>query len=251
MNAIEVRDLGISFKLYHNRRETLKEAVFYRLMGKNASSVFWALRHVNFELKEGEVLGVIGRNGGGKSTLFKALANIYIPDEGEIEVNGKVSTLLSLGTGFDPQLSGRDNVYLNGSFLGLSRREIDDIFGAIVEFAELEEFIDSPVKNYSSGMYSRLAFSIAVNLNPDILLLDEVLGVGDEKFQAKAIAKMHELMGRARAILLVAHSTALINKTCTKALWLDHGEIKGYGDVRSVTAEYRRFLGLEHDQVEA
>jgi ABC-2 type transport system ATP-binding protein len=248
MNAIEVRDLGVSFKIYHNKRHTLKEALFYRLLGKNASSTFWALRNVSFDLPEGEILGVIGRNGGGKSTLFKTLANIYLPDEGEIIVNGKVSTLLSLGSGFDPQLSGRDNVYLNGSFLGLKQSEIEAVFDEIVSFAELEEFIDSPVKNYSSGMYSRLAFSIAVNITPDILLLDEVLGVGDEKFQAKCLHKMDELMGRARAILLVAHSTELINKICTKALWIDHGQVKAFGDTKHVTKEYRQFLGLPPDE---
>jgi ABC-2 type transport system ATP-binding protein len=251
MNTIEVKDLGISFRLYHNKRETLKEALFYRLLGKNSYEYFWALKNVSFNLAEGEVLGVIGRNGGGKSTLFKALANIYIPDEGEIIVNGKVSTLLSLGTGFDPQLSGRDNIYLNASFLGLKKVEIDELFPSIVEFAELSEFIDNPVKNYSAGMYSRLAFSIAVNIQPDILLLDEVLGVGDEKFQEKCVAKMHELMGRARAILIVAHSTKIINSTCTKVLWIDKGQVMAFGEPREVTREYRKFLGLKEEEVEA
>lgn len=244
MNAIEVSNLGISFKRYTQQRQTLKEAIFYRLTGNNTSSVFWALRNVSFNLQDGEILGVIGRNGQGKSTLFKALANIYIPDEGEILVNGKVSTLLTLGSGFEPQLSGRDNIYLNGSFLGLKKKDIDAIVGDIVAFAELEEFIDTPVKNYSSGMTARLAFAIAININPDILLLDEVLGVGDEKFQKKCVAKMHQLMGRARAILLVAHSTALIQETCTKALWLEKGQVQAFGDPREVTQEYRRFLGL-------
>lgn len=245
MNAIEVRDLGISFKLYNNKRKTLKEAVFYRMLGKNAYSTFWALRHVDFELAEGEVLGVIGRNGGGKSTLFKTIANIYLPDEGRVAVNGKVSTLLSLGSGFDAQLSGRDNIYLNGAFLGLTKKDIDERYDAIVDFSEIGDFIDTPVKNYSSGMYSRLAFSIAVSIQPDILLLDEVLGVGDEKFQAKCVAKMHELMGRARAILIVAHSTQLIQETCTKVLWIDKGTVMDFGDPAKVTAEYRKFLGLE------
>lgn len=248
MNAIEVNNLGVSFRIFRNQRQTLKEAIFYRLLGKNTSTEFWALRNVSFSLAEGEILGVIGRNGGGKSTLFKALSNIYLPDEGEITVNGKVSTLLSLGTGFDPQLSGRDNIYLNGSFLGLSKREIDGMFDEVVDFSEIRDFIDHPVKNYSSGMYARLAFSIAVNIQPDILLLDEVLGVGDEKFQQKAIAKMEELMSRARAILLVAHSTSLINRVCTKALWIDHGEVKAFGAAREVTREYRKFLGLADDE---
>lgn len=244
MNAIEVHDLGISFKRYTQQRHTLKESIFYGLTGKNAASVFWALRNVTFTLQDGEVLGVIGRNGQGKSTLFKALANIYIPDEGEILVNGRVSTLLTLGSGFEPQLSGRDNIYLNGSFLGLSKVHIDGIVDEIIDFAEIRDFIDTPVKNYSSGMAARLAFAIAININPDILLLDEVLGVGDEKFQRKCIAKMHELMGRARAILLVAHNTNLIVETCTKALWLDKGHVQAFGDPKEVTQEYRRFLGL-------
>jgi ABC-type polysaccharide/polyol phosphate transport system ATPase subunit len=248
MKAIEINNLGVSFKMYKNRRKTLKEAIFYRMLGKNASTTFWALRNVSFDLDEGEILGVVGRNGGGKSTLFKAIANIYLPDEGEIAVNGQVSTLLSLGTGFDGNLSGRDNIYLNGAFLGLSNRDIDELYEEIVDFAEVREFIDTPVKNYSSGMYSRLAFSIAVNIRPDILLLDEVLGVGDEKFQAKCVAKMQDLMGRARAILLVAHNTALINKTCTKALWIDKGQVMAFGDAHHVTKEYRQFLGLAPDE---
>ena len=248
MNAIEVRDLGISFRLFHNKRETLKEAIFYRLLGKNSYEFFWALRNINFDLADGEILGVIGRNGSGKSTLFKALANIYIPDEGEIRVNGNVSTLLNLGTGFEPQLSGRDNIYLNASFLGLKKAEIDSLFDEILDFAEIKDFIDNPVKNYSAGMVGRLAFSIAVTIQPDILLLDEVLGVGDEKFQAKCVTKTHELMKRARAILIVAHSTALSNKTGTKALWIDQGTIKAFGNPLEVTREYRRFLELPSDE---
>jgi ABC-type polysaccharide/polyol phosphate transport system ATPase subunit len=199
---------------------------------------FWALKNVSFELGHGEVLGVVGRNGSGKSTLLLTIAGILRPDTGFVLTAGKTATLLTLGAGFEPRLSGRENIYLNGAYLGLTRRTMDEVADEIVEFSELGEFIDAPVSTYSSGMRARLGFSIAAHVEPEILLLDEVLGVGDAAFQRKSRKKMEELMARASALVVVSHSADFIVETCSKALWLEGGTAAAYGDVDDVVGQY-------------
>jgi ABC-type polysaccharide/polyol phosphate transport system ATPase subunit len=193
---------------------------------------------VSFELREGEVLGVIGRNGSGKSTLLLTLAGILRPDAGAVATFGKTATLLTLGAGFEPELTGRENIYLNGAFFGLPKRRMDELLDEIVEFSELGAFVDVPLRKYSTGMRARLGFSIAAHIEPDILLLDEVLGVGDAAFQRKSKAKLEELIGRAKAIVVVTHSMGFVSEACTAALWLDEGRVAGYGPPDDITARY-------------
>jgi lipopolysaccharide transport system ATP-binding protein len=199
----------------------------------------WALREVNFEVKQGEVLGIIGRNGAGKSTLLKILSRITEPTEGRVRVRGRIASLLEVGTGFHPELTGRENIYLNGSILGMSRAEIRRKFDEIVAFADLEKFLDTPVKRYSSGMYVRLAFAVAAHLEPEVLIVDEVLAVGDADFQKKCIGKMDEVSRReGRTVLLVSHNIGPIITLCPNAIWLHEGSIREHGDSRKVVGEY-------------
>ena len=199
---------------------------------------FWALKNVSFEVQRGEVVGIIGRNGAGKSTLLKILSRITEPTEGEVEIRGRVASLLEVGTGFHPELTGRENIYLNGAILGMSRAEIDRKFDEIVAFAEVEKFLNTPVKRYSSGMYVRLAFSVAAHLEPDILVVDEVLAVGDTEFQKKCLGKMDDVRGQGRTVLVVSHNIPMITKLCRTALWLDKGRVLAYGDFREVSSDY-------------
>ena len=199
---------------------------------------FWALRDVSFEIQPGEVVGVIGRNGAGKSTLLKILSRITAPTKGKIEVRGRLASLLEVGTGFHPELSGRENIFLNGAILGMRRSEVARKFDEIVAFAEVEKFIDTPVKRYSSGMYVRLAFSVAAHLEPDVLIVDEVLAVGDASFQRKCLGKLEATHRSGRAVIVVSHHMPMITQLCSKALWLDRGEAIVAGDVRSVAARY-------------
>ncbi len=236
MKVIEATDVGVKFRKYRSRRRRLRAWLLRR--DERQVSEFWALRHVTFVVEKGEVLGVIGSNGAGKSTLLRVIAGIYRPDEGLITVRGQASPLLALGAGFRPDLSGRDNIYLNGVLLGLSKREIDARFDEIVDFAELWDFIDQPVRTYSSGMAARLGFAIATSLDPDILLIDEVLGVGDEHFRKKSTAKMREFMQKAKAIVLVTHSMELVRELCTQALWLERGQICKIGNPDEVVESY-------------
>ncbi|KAA2235245.1 ABC transporter ATP-binding protein [Salinarimonas soli] len=201
---------------------------------------FWALRDVSFEVEEGERVGIIGANGAGKSTLLKILSRITPPTEGRIEIHGRVASLLEVGTGFHPELSGRENVYLNGAVLGMSRGEIARKFDQIVDFSGVEKFIDTPVKHYSSGMYVRLAFSVSAWLDPDILIVDEVLSVGDQAFQKKCEERMRELTREGRTVLFVSHSLATVNQMCKKALYLEEGRALSYGVVEDLTREYNR-----------
>lgn len=200
----------------------------------------WALRDVSFEIGYGEVLGIIGRNGSGKSTLLKILARVIPPTDGRAEVYGRLSALLEVGTGFHPDLTGRENVFLNGAILGMGRREIAQKFDDIVTFAEVEKFIDTPVKHYSSGMFVRLAFSVSTFLDADLLLVDEVLAVGDLAFQEKCMARMRDAQASGRTVILVSHSLAQIRNVCTQVLWLDGGRIHAFGDVNTVTTQYQR-----------
>lgn len=199
---------------------------------------FWALREVSFELARGQVLGVIGRNGAGKSTLLKLVSEITDPTEGEIHLYGRVASLLEVGVGFHPELSGRENVFLNGAILGMSRAEIRRKFDEIVTFAEVEKFIDTPVKRYSSGMYVRLAFAVAAHLEPDILIVDEVLAVGDAAFQQKCLGKMRDVAQSDRAIIVVSHNTSIVAQLCTQAIWLDQGRLVLAGGTREVLSAY-------------
>jgi len=198
----------------------------------------WALRDVSFTVEQGEVLGIIGRNGAGKSTLLKILSRITAPTSGKIKVKGRVASLLEVGTGFHPELTGRENIYLNGAILGMSRKEIDRKFDEIVDFAEVEKFIDTPVKRYSSGMYVRLAFAVAAHLDPEILVVDEVLAVGDAEFQKKCLGKMGEVAKEGRTVLFVSHNMSAIQKLCPQSLWIDSGEISWLGPSSEIIRAY-------------
>ena len=234
--AVEADGVSKRFRLYHERNQSLKAT----LMRKRRAVVeeFWALKDVSVEVPEGSTFGLIGENGSGKSTLMKCMAKILRPDHGSVTVRGKVSALLELGAGFHPELSGRENVYLNGSILGISQRELNRRFDDIVDYAGLGQFIDQPVKNYSSGMYVRLGFSVAINVDPDVLLVDEVLAVGDEAFQRKCGEKFAELRQQGKTIVLVSHSMVAVHNLCDKVAWLDHGQVKMIDSARRVVDEY-------------
>jgi ABC-type polysaccharide/polyol phosphate transport system ATPase subunit len=233
---IEFWEVSKRFVLQEGR--TLREFVPAFLRGRGFVEPFYALRDVTFSINRGETTGIIGRNGSGKSTILKLIAGVMAPTTGEVRVAGRVSPLIELGAGFHPDLTGRENVHLNGSILGMSSREIREQFDAIVNFAELWEFIDTPVKRYSSGMYVRLGFAVAVHSNPEILLVDEVLSVGDAYFQEKCLAKMHEFQAKGTTIVLVSHGAALIESFCERALWIDHGALVAEGPAAVVVKAY-------------
>jgi lipopolysaccharide transport system ATP-binding protein len=205
---------------------------------------FWALKDVSFDIQQGDRVGIIGRNGAGKSTLLKILSRITEPTSGKISIKGRVASLLEVGTGFHPELSGRENIFLNGAILGMSKADIKSKFDEIVAFSEVEKFLDTPVKRYSSGMYVRLAFSVAAHLQPDVLIVDEVLAVGDASFQKKCLGKMEEVSTQGRTILFVSHSMAAIKNLCTKAIYLDAGRVRSIGSTETTIAEYLK-LGAE------
>ncbi|MGH9016046.1 MAG: ABC transporter ATP-binding protein [Acidimicrobiia bacterium] len=234
--AIAVDGVSKRFRLYHERNQSLKAAFLRRRRAEYEE--FWALRGVSLEVAEGSTFGLIGENGSGKSTLLKCMARILRPEEGSIRTRGKLSALLELGAGFHPELSGRENVYLNGSILGLSRRQLDQRFDEIVEFAGLEHFIDTPVKSYSSGMYVRLGFSVAINVDPDILLVDEILAVGDADFQRKCGEKFAELRSRGKTLVIVSHALTSIRNLCDGVALLEHGELRRVGPAAEVIDEY-------------
>jgi ABC-type polysaccharide/polyol phosphate transport system ATPase subunit len=234
--AISVHEVSKRYRLYHERNQSLKATV---LRGRRAKyEEFWALRDVSLEVPQASTFALIGENGSGKTTLLKCMAKILRPDGGTLETRGKISALLELGAGFHPELSGRDNVYLNGSILGLSKKEIRRRFDDIVAFAGLEHFIDSPVKNYSSGMYVRLGFSVAINVDPDILLVDEVLAVGDIEFQRRCIEKLVELKARGKTIVIVSHSLDSVRNLCDAAALLEGGKLRRVGPATAVIDEY-------------
>jgi lipopolysaccharide transport system ATP-binding protein len=260
--AIKVESLGKQYMIgsrekgHESFRELLASSVtapFRRFRSlsrqKVAEGEFWALRHVGFEVAEGEVVGVIGRNGAGKSTLLKILSRITDPTEGRIEIQGRVASLLEVGTGFHPELTGRENIYLNGGILGMSRREIDSKFDAIVDFSGVREFLDTPIKRYSSGMAVRLAFAVAAHLDPEILLVDEVLAVGDAEFQKKCLGKMQEVAGQGRTVVFVSHNLNAVEKLCGRVIWLEHGEVHGNSDnVRGTITDYLTGAGMSAGQ---
>ncbi len=242
--AITVDDVSKRFRLYHERNQSLKSA-FVR-GGRGSYEEFWALDGVAFDVPEGQTFGLIGSNGSGKSTLLKCMAKILTPEKGRITTRGRVSALLELGTGFHPELSGRDNIFLNGAILGLSRREVEKRLDEIVAFSDIEpRFIDMPVKNYSSGMYVRLGFSVAVHIDPDILLVDEVLAVGDEQFQRKCIQRFDELRSGGRTVVIVSHSLAAVRTMCDSVALLEKGKLTAYGSATEVVEDY--VGGMEAD----
>ena len=238
--AIGVQDLGIRYDLRLTRRTTLKGSLAGMLRrGPDVPTHFWAIRHISLEVQHGESLGVIGPNGAGKTTLLLALAGILAPSEGQVHVQGRVSTLLTLGAGFDAELSGRDNIDLAAAFLGIDHREMAALTPGIIEFADIGPFIDAPVKTYSTGMRARLGFSIATAIRPDILLLDEVLGTGDQAFRARSQARVRDLVERAKAIVLVTHDLAYVTEFCNRAMLLEKGQIVHQGAPQETVDLYR------------
>ena len=234
--AVVVDGVSKRFRMYGERTRSLKQAVLQRR--RATFEEFWALKDVSFEIEQGSTFGLIGENGSGKSTLLKCVAKILRPDTGGITTHGRVAALLELGSGFHPELSGRENVYLNGSILGLSRREIDKRLDEIVDFAGVEAFIDQPVKNYSSGMYVRLGFSVAINVDPDILLVDEVLAVGDASFQQKCMEKFADYRRAGRTVVVVSHAMGSLRNFCDTVAWLEHGRLQAVGAAGSVVDDY-------------
>ncbi|BDI28885.1 ABC transporter ATP-binding protein [Capsulimonas corticalis] len=241
--AISVDKLSKVYKIVHNgaKHTTAAEALAYRIKNplyRPESKSFWALRDISFDVRHGDVVGVIGRNGAGKSTLLKVLSQITEPSAGEVRLRGRVGSLLEVGTGFHAELTGRENIYLNGAILGMRRREIDKQFDSIVEFAEVTQFLDTPVKRYSSGMYVRLAFAVAAHLETEILIIDEVLAVGDVEFQKKCLGKVGEVAKAGRTVLFVSHNMAPINAMCNVGIVLDGGRIDMMGDVTECVKRY-------------
>jgi len=233
--AIECHGVWKSYRIYHQRSHTLKEKVLSR---RSRYDDYWALRGVDLEVPAGTTYGIIGANGSGKSTLMKSLARILAPNRGTLTVRGTVSPLLELGTGFHPELTGRENLFLGGSLLGQNKAHIASRFDDIVDFAGIGEFIDAPVKNYSSGMYARLAFALAINVDPEILLVDEVLSVGDESFQMRCYQRISELRMEGRTIVMVSHNLDTIRSMCSHAVWLEHGRVQLAGEAHDVAAGY-------------
>ena len=234
--AVAMRGVSKNFRIYHERNRYIKATL---LRGRRARyEEFWALKDVTFEVAHGATLGFIGSNGSGKTTLLKCLTGIYAPEHGEVRVDGNVAALLELGAGFHSELTGRENVYLNGAILGMSARDVARNFDGIVDFAGLERFIDSPVKNYSSGMVVRLGFSIATHVHPEILLIDEVLSVGDQEFQRKSAEKIDEFRREGRTIIVVSHSLELVRRLCGEVVWLDRGSVRATGPAAEVIDAY-------------
>jgi len=244
LNSVRVRGLSKSYTLAHNapRATTMGEALMSRLrrpVNRVERETFWALRDMSFDIRQGQAVGIIGRNGAGKSTLLKILSRITGPTTGEVKLYGPVGSLLEVGTGFHPELTGRENIFLNGSILGMRRKEIAKHFDAIVDFAEVERFLDTPVKRYSSGMYVRLAFAVAAHLNPEILIVDEVLAVGDSAFQKKCLGKMGGIASQeGRTVLFVSHNMTAVQSLCGRALWIDGGNLRADGKPADIVPQY-------------
>src|SRR3954447_14889546 len=242
MPAIRFDGVAKRFTIHHERARSLPDALVHLFQRRGWREDFWALRDVSFAVAPGEALGVIGANGSGKSTLLKLATRLLTPTHGRVAVQGRVAALLELGAGFHPELSGRDNVYLNASILGIPRRRIDERFADIVGFAGLERFVDTPVKRYSSGMQARLGFAVAVHVDPDVLLLDEVLAVGDLQFQERCLERIRALHAEGRTVLLVSHDLAAVQALCTRVLWIHDGTVRALGPPDEVAAVYREAL---------
>ena len=234
--AIEVKDLYKNFTVYYDKANTIKERLIR--FGKGKKEEREILKGINLEIKKGDVVGLIGVNGSGKSTLLKLMTKIIYPTKGTVETQGKLTSLLELGAGFHPDFSGRENIYFNASIFGLTKKEIDKRLDQIIEFSELQNFIDNPVRTYSSGMYMRLAFSVAINVDAEILLIDEILSVGDQHFQEKCFKKIEELKAEGKTIVFVTHGMGAVKRFCTRAVWLHQGKIKMDGKTDEVIEEY-------------
>jgi teichoic acid transport system ATP-binding protein len=243
--AVRVEDLSITYRTTFERRPTLKQALVRLGRGQRAVKEVEALKHVSFDVRTGSAMGIIGANGAGKSTLMRAMAGILPPTSGSVEVWGRASTLLALGVGFNPLLSGRENIILGGLAAGLSRAEVEERANDVADWTELGDFIDMPMRTYSSGMSARVGFSVAVHMKPDILMIDEALSTGDAHFREKANAKMEELRESARAMFLVSHGLASIKEMCSEAIWLDSGKLMMRGDPSDVVDAYMKFLKIE------
>lgn len=237
-SIITVDNVSMRFRMDKNKTTSLKEWVVTHLLGKQQYEEFSALSDVSFEVKRGEIVGIIGRNGAGKSTLLKVISGIFKPTSGKVVTAGRVAPMLELGSGFDMELSGHDNIFLNGAILGFSEEFLKSKYDEIVAFSELGEFIDMPLKTYSSGMLARLAFSVATMIEPEILIVDEILSVGDAAFQEKSRARMMELMSGGTTVLFVSHSMNQIRKMCNRAIWLEHGKVMTIGDTEAVCDAY-------------
>ena len=240
-HAIEVRDITKKFKIFFDKGHTLKEKTMFR--SRRAYQTRDVLRGISFEVKKGEAIGLIGHNGCGKSTTLKLLTKIMYPDSGTIEMCGRVSSLIELGAGFHPDMSGRENIYINASIFGLTKKEIDERVEDIINFSELEEFIDLPVRTYSSGMYMRLAFSVAINVDAEILLIDEILAVGDAGFQMKCFNRLKEIKASGTTIVIVSHSMGQIEQICDRSIWIHEGKIKAEGKPKEVHPQYLEYIG--------
>lgn len=238
---IKAEDISVRFQLANDRINTLKEFAIALATKRIRFHEFWALQQVSFELRKGEVLGIIGKNGAGKSTLLKVISGIMKPTRGSVDVYGNVVPMLELGSGFDNDLSGRENVFLNGAILGYPQQFLQEKYDEIAAFSELGDFLEVPLRNYSSGMVMRLAFSIATVVNPEILIVDEILSVGDAQFQEKSRKRMMELMSGGTTVLFVSHTMAQIRKMCSKALWLEQGQVVGYGKTKEVCDQYEEY----------
>ncbi|WP_435307693.1 ABC transporter ATP-binding protein [Sebaldella termitidis] len=243
MNIIELSEINKVYKLYNSKKARLKEAL--SITRKKEHVNFYALRDINLGIEKGEVVGLLGKNGAGKSTLLKIITGVLTPTSGEIKINGKISALIELGAGFNPEYSGYENIYLYGTLMGYKREDMEKKVDSILNFADIGDFIYQPVKTYSSGMFARLAFSVAVSMEPEILIVDEILAVGDLRFQIKCMEKMSELMEGGTTVLFVSHDVNSIKRFCNKALWIHDGKVKEYGEVSVVTDNYLDFLRLE------
>jgi ABC-type polysaccharide/polyol phosphate transport system ATPase subunit len=238
--AIRLEKVSVRYRVPHERIDSFKEYIIRRLQRRVSHDDFMALREVSLEIQRGEVYGIIGRNGAGKSTLLKVIARVLRPTGGRVWVKGRVAPLLEFGAGFQTELSGRENVFLNGTLLGFTHREMENKFDRIVDFAELWEFIDAPLRTYSSGMVARLGFAIATDVTPDVLIIDEVLAVGDEAFQRKSAVRMQEFRDQGATILLVTHNMSTVNSMCQRAAWLDHGVVRASGPAEAIALEYQQ-----------
>jgi wzt len=240
---VKLNNVNKIFKLYKNSKDRFKEAL--SVNKKKYHEEFYALKDINLEIKKGEVIGFLGKNGAGKSTLLKIITGVLTPTSGSVEVNGKISALLELGAGFNLEYTGLENIYLNGTLMGIEKNEMKERIDDIVEFADIGDFINQPVKNYSSGMFARLAFSVAINVNPEILIVDEALSVGDMGFQEKSITKMKEIIKQGTTVIFVSHSLSSVRNFCEKAIWMEKGQIKMIGDSTDICELYQEELHME------
>lgn len=250
--VITLQDVAVRYRVPQERIPTFKEYAIRRLRGQIHYHSFWALKNIDLEIYPGEVFGIIGSNGAGKSTLLKVIARVLYPTRGRVQISGRVAPLLELGAGFDLELTGRENIYLNGAILGYTKAQIEAIYPDIVEFSGLHEFINAPLRTYSTGMFARLGFSVATASRPDILIVDEILGVGDAEFQTKSYERIQSFKAAGTTILLVSHSLDRVEEICNRAMWLDHGEMLSMGETRSVALQYaRRTMEKEADRLTA